>query len=95
MVETAYLDLYYSGRYNITVSKTGYDDINLDLDVTPADIYKANEVAVQELTTKAIPVFSRGDYVTIKIKASDPLPASITSYSWEGHYSNRGIANIR
>ena len=95
MVETAYLDLYYSGRYNITVSKTGYDDINLDLDVTPADIYKANEVAVQELTTKAIPVFSRGDYVTIKVTASDPLPASITSYSWEGHYSNRGITNIR
>ena len=95
MVETAYLDLYYSGRYNITVSKTGYDDINLDLDVTPADIYKANEVAVQELTTKAIPVFSRGDYVTITVKASDPLPASITSYSWEGHYSNRGITNIR
>jgi len=95
MVETVYLDLYYSGRYNVTVAKTGYTDMSVDLDVTPADIYKANEVAVQELTTKAVPVYSRGDYVTITIKASDPLPASITSYSWEGHYSTRGITNIR
>ena len=59
MVETAYLDLYYSGRYNITINKTGYDPVSIDLDVTPADIYQANSAAVQDVTTKAIPVFSR------------------------------------
>ena len=95
IVETAYLDLYYSGRYTVTVAKTGYDAVTIDLDVTPSDIYMANQAALQETTSKAIPVFSRGDFVSITIDAPDPLPASITSYSWEGHYSNRGISNIR
>jgi hypothetical protein len=95
IVETAYLDLYYSGRYTVTVDKTGYDSVTIDLDVTPSDIYMANQAALQETTSKAIPVFSRGDFVSITIDAPDPLPASITSYSWEGHYSNRGISNIR
>lgn len=95
MVEMAYLDLYYSGRYNVTVNKTGYSPVSIDLDVTPADIYQANSAAVQDVTTKAIPVFSRGDFVTITIEAPDPLPSSITSYSWEGHYSNRGISILR
>ena len=95
MVEMAYLDLYYSGRYNVTVNKTGYSPVSIDLDVTPADIYQANSAAVQDVTTKAIPIFSRGDFVTITIEAPDPLPSSITSYSWEGHYSNRGISILR
>lgn len=95
IVENAYLDLYYSGRYTVTVNKEGYTPVSIDLDVTTSDIYKANEAAVREVITKAIPVYSRGDFVTITIQAPDPLPASITSYSWEGHYSNRGISVIR
>jgi hypothetical protein len=95
MVETVYLDLYYSGRYNVTVEKLGYSPISVDLDVTPADIYKANSAAVQDVTTKEVPIFSRGDFATVTINAPDPLPASITSYSWEGHYSTRGINLIR
>lgn len=95
IVENAYLDLYFSGRYRVTVDKVGYSPVSIDLDVTTSDIYNANIPAIQEVTTKAIPVYSRGDFVTITIDAQDPLPASITSYSWEGHYSNRGISIIR
>ena len=92
MVENVYLDLYLSGRYSVTVKRLGYDDINMDLEVTDADIYLSNDPAVQEISTRAIPVFMRGDLVYLTVKASDPLPASITSYSWEGHYNNRGIS---
>ena len=95
VVENVYLDLYLSGRYNVSVEKTGYTTNSIDLDVTPADIYQANQPAVQDVTTKAVPIFSRGDFVKLTVKAPDPLPAAVTSYSWEGHYSNRGINILR
>ena len=94
MIENVYLDLYYSGRYRCIVSRKGYVDRQIDLDVTDADIYLANTAAIDEVTTREIPVYSRGDFVKLTITTPDPLPASITSYRWEGHYSTRGIALI-
>jgi hypothetical protein len=92
MVEFANIDLYLSGRYVVDVIKQGYQTQTIELDVTDADIYKANEAALTLNSTRQIPVFSRGDMVTLVVKATDPLPAAISSYSWEGHYSTRGIA---
>lgn len=94
MVENVYLDLYYSGRYSVAVERKGYITRNVDLDVTDADIYLANDAAIDETTSRQVPVYCRGDFVKLKITAADPLPASITSYRWEGHYNNRGIATI-
>ena len=92
MVENMYLDLYLSGRYTVDIEKLGYRTQSVDLDVIKADIYLANDAAVSSFDTREIPVFSRGDLATVTIKSLDPMPAALTSYSWEGHYSTRGIA---
>jgi hypothetical protein len=92
MVEFANIDLYLSGRYSVDIIKQGYENHTVDLDVTDADIYKANTAALDLNSTRQIPVFSRGDMVSLVVRAPDPLPAAISSYSWEGHYSTRGIA---
>ena len=94
MVENVYLDLYYSGRYTVDIDRKGYDLKSVDLDVTTADIYLANAAAIDEITSKQIPVYCRGDFAELTIKTPDPLPASITSYRWEGHYNNRGISTL-
>ena len=94
MVETVYIDLYYSGRYDVTLSRLGYQDRTVNLDVVESDIYLANSAAIDEIASREVPVYSRGDYANLTITASAPLPASITSYKWEGHYNNRGIAII-
>lgn len=91
IVENAYIDLYLSGRYEVILNRLGYVPRHIDLEVTTADVYLANSPAIDDVSTRAIPVYCQGDYANITIKASDPLPASITSYSWEGHYSTRGI----
>ena len=92
MIENLYMDLYLSGRYTVDIEKLGYQSQSVDLDVIKADIYLANDAAVSGFDTRAIPVFSRGDLATVTVKSSDPMPAALTSYSWEGHYSTRGIA---
>ena len=94
MVENVYLDLYYSGRYQVEVDRTGYLPRTIDLDVTDADLYLANSAAIDETVSRQVPVYSRGDFAKLTISAPDPLPASITSYRWEGHYNNRGIATL-
>ena len=48
-----------------------------------------------EINTITVPIFSRGDIVKTTITAPDPFPSSITGYSWEGSYNNRGISAIR
>jgi len=94
MVETVYIDLYYSGRYDVTLSRLGYQDRTVALEVVESDIYLANTAAIDEITSREVPVYCRGDYANLTITATAPLPASITSYRWEGHYNNRGIAII-
>ena len=89
-----YLELYYSGSYHVTVSKLGYDDVTKIVEITPANVYDANAVPIAEIGTATIPLFSAGNNLKVTIKAPDPFPSSITGYSWEGTYSNRGIKTI-
>ena len=94
MVSTAYIDLYYSGRYEAVLQRKGYADRTIDLEATIADIYFANDPAIDDVGTRSIPVYCRGDYASLIISATGPLPASITGYRWDGHYNTRGISVI-
>jgi hypothetical protein len=94
IVEFLNLDLYYSGRYTVTLNKVGYDSYSEEVDVTSAGFYEANTVPLEEVETRTIPVFSKGSDVTVTITADDPVPAALTSYSWQGHYNRRGIASL-
>lgn len=91
MVENVYLSLYYSGRYVAEVAREGYDTYEVDLSVGWADIYQANEALVVENATLPVPIYCRGDQVKVTVKAEDPTPSSLSSYSWQGHYNTRGI----
>lgn len=94
VVEFLNLDLYYSGRYTVEMEKVGYSNYTEDVDVTLANFYEANSVPLKEVETRTVPVFCKGSDVTVTITADDPVPAAITSYSWQGHYNRRGIASI-
>lgn len=93
-VSFLYLELYYSGRYEVTINKLGYDTKVYDIEVTPANSYDANNVPLAEISTESIPIFSSGDILNITIKSPDPFPSAITGYSWEGTYHTRGIRAI-
>ena len=92
MVENVYINVFMSGRYDCEVAQKGYAVRTVPLEVVQADIYEADTASLQEDGLRAIGVYSRGDLVKLTIKADGPLPAALTSYSWEGHYSTRGIA---
>jgi hypothetical protein len=92
MIENVYINVFMSGRYECSVDQKGYATRTIPLEVVQADIYEADTASIQEDGVRAIGVYGRGDLTRLTIKADGPLPAALTSYSWEGHYSTRGIA---
>ena len=92
MVENVYINVFMSGRYDCDVNHKGYATRTVPLEMVTADIYEADSPSMQEDGIRAIGVYGRGDLTKLTIKADGPLPAALTSYSWEGHYSTRGIA---
>ena len=92
VVSNIYLALDYSGKYDVEIERLGYDDIELEITPLTTDVYPANGPAIVEFSAKPIPVYCKGDQLTVIIKSTDPLPASISSYSWDGHYHTRGIS---
>lgn len=95
MVSFIHLDLYYSGRYEVVLSRLGYEDVVKSIEITPANIYDADAIPVAEIGEATVPVFAPGNLSRITIKAPDPFPSSITGYSWEGSYNNRGVRPLR
>lgn len=95
IVETLYLDLYYSGRYQVELERLGYANYLHDVDVTRAGLYKANAPALDEVVTKTVPIFCLGRDAKASIYADDPVPSAITSYAWQGHYNTRAVAKLK
>jgi hypothetical protein len=94
MVEHIYMDLYYAGSHKIQVSKDGYDDYIVNNEAAIVNEYSTNTIPIDELKTVSIPIFTRGSEVKTTVLGEDIFPFSITSYSWTGHYNNRGITSI-
>ena len=84
----------YSGSYKIDVERLGYDTFTIEAGNPVVDQYELDAAPITEISTESIPVFTVGNQVFVTIKAENPFPSSITSYSWKGHYNNRGISNI-
>lgn len=95
MVTNVNLELYLSGNYSVTVQRLGYDDIEQLIEAKRADVYKANASSLINTETSQVGVYCRGDLTTVTLSSNDPLPAGVTGYTWEGHYNNRGVTNLR
>ena len=91
MIQSAYIDLYFSGRYDCELKRQGYQDRELPLEIIKSDIYQADSPSIIDNITSQISVMAPGQTSFLTVKAAGPLPASLTSYHWEGHYTTRGI----
>ena len=95
IVENVQTYLYLSGSYEAKLSRLGYQDRYINLEVNRADVYIADSSPIAEVGVAEIPLFCMGDLATVEITSNSPLPSSVTGYGWKGHYSNRGIKNLK
>ena len=95
IIENVQTYLYLSGSYEAKLSRLGYQAKYIDLEVNRADVYIADSSPIAEVGVADIPLFCKGDLATVEISSNSPLPSSVTGYGWKGHYSNRGIKNLK
>ena len=95
MVETLFLDLYHSGRYDVIIKRFGYTDFTFTVEAALANIYQADFPIIEEVITKQVPIYNLGSETTATINALDPIPSAITGYSYRGHYNKRGIQTLQ
>ncbi len=57
--------------------------------VTSADIYLADDVALNESTVFTLPIHQRSKNFTLRVFNDSPFPVSLNSMMWEGNYSPR------
>lgn len=95
MVETLFLDLYHSGRYDVIIKRFGYTDFTFTVEAALASIYQSDFPIIEEVITKQVPIYNLGSETTATINALDPIPSAITGYSYRGHYNKRGIQTLQ
>ena len=93
-METVNIELYLSGSYTVVLDKLGYPKRLLYFDQKEYDVYKADRNPITDTSKQELHVFARGDHAEVSIRSADPLPAGISGYTFEGHYSTRGISRI-
>ena len=54
-----YLDLYYSGRYEIEIEKLGYPTSLISVEQTTANVYDANVTPINEINTNCTRILQR------------------------------------
>ena len=92
--ENVFLDMHLSGSVDVLVERVGYDNRSISIAQPVADVYISDAPAISNVLTDAIPVFCLGSLASLTISSDGPLPVAFSSYSWEGHYNNRGILPI-
>ena len=92
--ENVFLDMHLSGSVDVLLERLGYEDKSLTIAQPVADVYLSDAPAISDVLTDSIPVFCLGSLATLTISSDGPLPVALSSYSWEGHYNNRGIISL-
>jgi hypothetical protein len=95
IVETINLAVEEASNYTCKINRLGYDQYIHEVELLLADSYEADSSAILESGEAVIPVFSKGDDVLVTVESAGPTSSAITSYSWQGHYNNRGITQLR
>lgn len=94
MIQTVYLELFNSGAMEVQIEVNGYPTRDVDLPLIESDNYAASDVVVIENKTVEVPIYHRGEDVTLTVRSDTPFPTSMTGFSWSGTYNKRGYARM-
>ena len=75
------------GTYQTTLTRAGKPSFSQEFSSTTFDKYLADDVRVEDTYEAYVPVYEKSDNFTLSIKSISPLPATLTSLTWEGDYN--------
>lgn len=84
---------YNSGPYSVQISADGRDDYIAELPQITANLYLAQTLPMLRNPTNTVPVMAKADQVEITLKADYPFPTAITSLTWQGAVTTKGVTS--
>jgi hypothetical protein len=87
----ATISSYNSGPYTVEIDADGRDVYLAELPQITANLYQAQTLPMLRNANNTVPIMARADQVSIKLKADYPFPTAITSLTWQGSFTTRGV----
>ena len=75
------------GVYETTLTRLGKPKFSQEFSSTTFDSYQVGAVSIEDTYAAYVPVYEKSDNFTLSIKSTSPLPATLTSLTWEGDYN--------
>ena len=83
-----------SGYYEATIKSLGRDDRVITFESITAGQYEANSVAIQDESTRSIPIYDKNTNFTLELSSNHPSPTTLYSMEWEGNYTNKYYRSV-
>ena len=89
VVHRVKLSLGDAGLYETLLERQGKNDYTEVYEPVYANLYNANQVAIQSESIRTIPVYDRNTNTVLTLKSTHPSPATLQSMTWEGDYTSK------
>ena len=83
------LSLGNAGLYETLLERQGKNDYTEVYEPVYANLYNANQVAIQSESIRTVPVYDRNTNTVLTLKSTHPSPATLQSMTWEGDYTDK------
>jgi hypothetical protein len=87
VVHRVNLEFSRVGLYETVLTRVGKPQYTQQFSSTELDNYLVGDVRVNDTYSAYVPVYEKNDNFTLTIKSTSPLPATLTSLTWEGDYN--------
>ena len=89
VVHRVKLSLGSAGLYKTKLERLGKNDYTEVYEPVYANLYNANQVAIQSESIRTIPIYDRNTNTTLTLKSTHPSPATLQSMTWEGDFTTK------
>lgn len=86
-IHRANLNFSRVGVYETKLTRTGKPVYQQQFSSTNYDNYQAGDVRVDDTYQAYVPIYEKNTNFVLSILSTSPLPATLTSMSWEGDYN--------
>jgi hypothetical protein len=90
-IQRLFVESKESGPFSVSVKAEGRDEFVQEIAHMRSNDYFFNTLPMIRSTEDAVPIMAKGTQVDVTLRADYPLPVSLTSITWQGRYTTKGV----
>ena len=90
-IQRLFVESKDSGPFSVSVKSEGRDEFVQQISHMRSNDYFFNTLPMIRSAEDAVPVLAKGTQVDVTLRADYPLPVYLTSITWQGNYTTKGV----